>query len=238
MVHGTLRSAVALQELYHSFKETGETLFGNWFFQSGGFHNFVKFVHTHSQLVSKPPKKIASAVGNVRGQRPISGLAVTCVSNVGTERSCPSVPVCLRADAMCERMPGAYNVLVREPLVSSRKRWPCKLTLIDQKHIPVPINGTGKRNSRNGCGRFWLANAKKRVCRSRCSARTTHLWLLCLAFLVLSCTSGHNSWRRTAAVLSPWNWSATASLTNSSKNGSTNFAQLIPRARSGRRGST
>ena len=89
-----------------------------------------------------PQKKIASAVGNVRGQRPISGLAVTCVSNVGTERSCPSVPVCLRADAMCERMPGAYNVLVREPLVSSRKRWPCKLTLIDQKHIPVPINGT------------------------------------------------------------------------------------------------
>ena len=125
-----------------------------------------------------PQKKIASAVGNVRGQRPISGLAVTCVSNVGTERSCPSVPVCLRADAMCERMPGAYNVLVREPLVSSRKRWPCKLTLIDQKHIPVPFNGTGKRNSRNGCGRFWLENAKKRVCRSR-SARTTHICGCC-----------------------------------------------------------
>ena len=95
-----------------------------------------------------------------------------------TERSCPSVPVCLRADAMCERMPGAYNVLVREPLVSSRKRWPCKLTLIDQKHIPVPINGTGKRNSRNGCGRVWLENAKKRVCRSR-SARTTHICGCC-----------------------------------------------------------
>lgn len=111
MVHGTLRSAVALQELYHSFKETGETLFGNWFFQSGGFHNFVKFVHTHSQLVSKPPKKIASAVGNVRGQRPISGLAVTCVSNVGTEQSCPKrtrMPARRAADAMCERMPGAY----------------------------------------------------------------------------------------------------------------------------------
>jgi hypothetical protein len=44
-----------LQQLYHTFKTTGETLFGNWFFQSGGFHHFVHFVYTRSQLSSKPP---------------------------------------------------------------------------------------------------------------------------------------------------------------------------------------
>ena len=44
-----------LQELYHIFKSQGETLFGNWFFQSGGFHHFVNFVYLHSQLSSKPP---------------------------------------------------------------------------------------------------------------------------------------------------------------------------------------
>jgi hypothetical protein len=45
----------ALAELYHQFKENGEHMFGNWFYQSGGFHHFVKFVYTHSQLSSKPP---------------------------------------------------------------------------------------------------------------------------------------------------------------------------------------
>jgi hypothetical protein len=44
-----------LQQLYHTFKSTGETLFGNWFFQSGGFHHFVHFVYERSQLSSKPP---------------------------------------------------------------------------------------------------------------------------------------------------------------------------------------
>jgi len=44
-----------LQELYLQFKSTGEQLFGNWFFQSGGFHHFVKFVYERSQLSSKPP---------------------------------------------------------------------------------------------------------------------------------------------------------------------------------------
>jgi hypothetical protein len=44
-----------LQQLYHTFKTTGETLFGNWFFQSGGFHHFVHFVYVRSQLSSKPP---------------------------------------------------------------------------------------------------------------------------------------------------------------------------------------
>lgn len=44
-----------LQQLYHTFKTTGETLFGNWFFQSGGFHHFVHFVYERSQLSSKPP---------------------------------------------------------------------------------------------------------------------------------------------------------------------------------------
>jgi hypothetical protein len=44
-----------LQQLYRYFKTVGETLFGNWFFQSGGFHHFVHFVYVHSQLSSKPP---------------------------------------------------------------------------------------------------------------------------------------------------------------------------------------
>ena len=44
-----------LQELYLQFKTTGELLFGTWFFQSGGFHQFVHFVYMHSQLSSKPP---------------------------------------------------------------------------------------------------------------------------------------------------------------------------------------
>jgi hypothetical protein len=44
-----------LQQLYCYFKTVGETLFGNWFFQSGGFHHFVHFVYVHSQLSSKPP---------------------------------------------------------------------------------------------------------------------------------------------------------------------------------------
>ena len=44
-----------LQELYHHFRTVGETLFGYWFFQSGGFHHFVHFVYVHSQLSSKPP---------------------------------------------------------------------------------------------------------------------------------------------------------------------------------------
>jgi hypothetical protein len=44
-----------LQELYLQFKTTGEALFGNWFFQSGGFHHFVAFVYERSQLSSKPP---------------------------------------------------------------------------------------------------------------------------------------------------------------------------------------
>jgi len=44
-----------LQQLYHDFKTIGESLFGTWFYQSGGFHNFVHFVYAHSQLSSKPP---------------------------------------------------------------------------------------------------------------------------------------------------------------------------------------
>ena len=44
-----------LQQLYHEFKTTGESLFGAWFFQSGGFHHFVHFVYQHSLLSSKPP---------------------------------------------------------------------------------------------------------------------------------------------------------------------------------------
>jgi hypothetical protein len=44
-----------LQQLYYTFKTTGETLFGNWFYQSGGFHHFVHFVYERSQLSSKPP---------------------------------------------------------------------------------------------------------------------------------------------------------------------------------------
>ncbi len=44
-----------LQQLYFTFKTTGESLFGNWFFQSGGFHHFVHFVYERSQLSSKPP---------------------------------------------------------------------------------------------------------------------------------------------------------------------------------------
>jgi hypothetical protein len=43
-----------LQQIESAFK-TGETLFGNWFFQSGGFHHFVHFVYERSQLSSKPP---------------------------------------------------------------------------------------------------------------------------------------------------------------------------------------
>ena len=34
-----------LQQLYHYFRTVGETLFGNWFFQNGGFHHFVHFVY-------------------------------------------------------------------------------------------------------------------------------------------------------------------------------------------------
>lgn len=50
-----LKHYTELEELYSSFKTNGETIFGGWFFQSGGFHHFVHFVYLHSQLSSKPP---------------------------------------------------------------------------------------------------------------------------------------------------------------------------------------
>ena len=52
MVHNTLRSV--LEELYRAFRDSGEAMFGNWFFQNGGFHNFVHFVYVYSVLSSKP----------------------------------------------------------------------------------------------------------------------------------------------------------------------------------------
>lgn len=43
-----------LEELYRTFRDVGETTFGTWFFQNGGFHNFVHFVYAYSVLSSKP----------------------------------------------------------------------------------------------------------------------------------------------------------------------------------------
>ena len=43
-----------LQELYGMFRDNGEATFGLWFFQTGGFHDFVHFVYTYSVLSSKP----------------------------------------------------------------------------------------------------------------------------------------------------------------------------------------
>lgn len=44
-----------LEELFGVFKTNGKQHFGNWFFQHGGFHDFVTFILLHSQLSSKPP---------------------------------------------------------------------------------------------------------------------------------------------------------------------------------------
>ena len=35
----------ALAELYHAFLETGRSLFGDCFYQNGGFHTFIWHVH-------------------------------------------------------------------------------------------------------------------------------------------------------------------------------------------------
>jgi hypothetical protein len=42
-----------LAELYKTFRDTGELTFGLWFFQNGGFHDFVHFVYAYSALSSK-----------------------------------------------------------------------------------------------------------------------------------------------------------------------------------------
>jgi len=42
-----------LVELYKIFRDTGELTFGLWFFQNGGFHDFVHFVYAYSALSSK-----------------------------------------------------------------------------------------------------------------------------------------------------------------------------------------
>ena len=42
-----------LAELYKIFRDSGELTFGLWFFQNGGFHDFVHFVYAYSALSSK-----------------------------------------------------------------------------------------------------------------------------------------------------------------------------------------
>jgi hypothetical protein len=42
-----------LAELYKIFRDSGELTFGLWFFQHGGFHDFVHFVYAYSALSSK-----------------------------------------------------------------------------------------------------------------------------------------------------------------------------------------
>ena len=43
-----------LAELFGMFRDSGESTFGNWFFQNGGFHHFVHFVYAYSVLSSNP----------------------------------------------------------------------------------------------------------------------------------------------------------------------------------------
>lgn len=38
----------ALEHLYGVWKETGRQVFGDAFYQLGGFHHFVAFVYTHT----------------------------------------------------------------------------------------------------------------------------------------------------------------------------------------------
>jgi len=37
-----------LQELYKCFQDSGRKVFGNAYFQRGGFHTFIEFVHTNT----------------------------------------------------------------------------------------------------------------------------------------------------------------------------------------------
>ena len=42
-----------LQELYKSFREGGEKVFGTGFFQGGGFHHFNHFIYLHTHLLKQ-----------------------------------------------------------------------------------------------------------------------------------------------------------------------------------------